>query len=76
MPRRAEPRIRDLATHPKRTVSLRVAAAYLDVHVRTLNKYLDNGVLLYVWRGAQRKIEVTELAAYEARQRVGQSAIG
>lgn len=70
MARRAEPRITDLATHSRKTVSMRVAAIYLEVDVKTLNKYLASGLLSYVQRGRRRKIEVAELAAYEARQRV------
>lgn len=73
MSRHAEPRIVDVATHPKKTVSLRVAARYLEVDEKTLNKYLDSGLLGYVWRGQRRKIETTELAAYEARQRVSRT---
>lgn len=67
--RQREPRIQDLATHPRRSVSLRVAARYLDIDVRTLRKYLDSGLLDYVTRGERRKIEITALAAFEERQR-------
>lgn len=74
MPKRAEPRIKDLATHTRRIVSLRVAADYIGVSVKTLNKYLDSGLLAHVLRGSQRKIELTELAAYEERQRVSRPA--
>jgi len=66
--RRAEPRIVDPATHPRRYVSLRVAAAYLEVDPKTLNKYLDDDLLEYLQFGRRRKIEVRELLAFERRQ--------
>lgn len=67
--RHAEPRILDLATHPRRFVSLRVAAAYLEVDRKTLNKYIDCGSLAAIWFGRRRKIAVREIAAFEGRQR-------
>lgn len=72
--RRADMRITDPATHPKRYVSLQVAAEYLEVHPTTLRKYLVQGLLDFSWFGARRKIEVTELAAFEQRHRVKHSA--
>lgn len=67
--RRAESWITDPATHPRRYVSLRVAARYLEVERRTLNKYLAEGLLETVTFGARRRIEVLELLAFEERQR-------
>jgi len=66
--RAREPRITDPATHPRRYVSLVVAAAYLEVDRKTLNKYLDAGLLAYRQDGGRRKIAVAELVAYDARQ--------
>lgn len=71
MRRRTEPRIVDPATHPRRYVCLRVAAAYLEVDRRTLNKYLDSGLLDATWFERRRKIAVTELLAFERRQKRG-----
>lgn len=69
-PRRAELRITDPATHPRRYVSLQVAAEYLEVHPMTLRKYLTEGLIPFSWFGRRRRIEVVELAAFEQRQRV------
>jgi excisionase family DNA binding protein len=68
MSRRAEPRIKDLATHSRRNVSLRVAADYLGIDRRTLNNYLDAGLLAFLQFGKRRKIAIEELAAFEQRQ--------
>ena len=68
MKRRAEPRISDLASHPRRNVSLRVAADYLGIDRRTLNNYLAAGLLAFLQLGKRRKIAVEELAAFERRQ--------
>lgn len=72
--RRAEPWIVDPATHPRRYVSLRVAARYLESDRRTLNKFLDEGLLQPTWFGKRRKVEVVELVAFEQRQRGGRKA--
>lgn len=66
--RRPEPRIVDPATHPRRHVSLVVAAAYLEVDRKTLNKWLDAGMLSFEDRGSRRRIAVAELVDFEARQ--------
>lgn len=63
-------RITDPATHPKRYVSLQVAAEYLEVHPTTLRKYLREGLLDFSRFGSRRKIEVKELVAFEQRHRV------
>lgn len=70
MKRKGEPRIVDPATHPKRYVSLKIAALYLEIDEKTLYKLLDNGLIEYVVIGRLRKIEPCELVAYETRQRV------
>lgn len=69
--RRPEPRIVDPETHPRRYVSLVVAAEYLEVHRTTLGKWLDAGLLAFKQFGRRRKVEVSELTAFEARQHVG-----
>jgi hypothetical protein len=68
--RRSEPRIVDPATHPKRSVSLRVAAVYLEVDEKTLRKWLLNGLLSYRKVGRVWKIAVSEIIAFEARNEV------
>lgn len=72
--RRTDPRIIDPATHPRRYVSLTVAALYLEVHRTTLHKFLDERLLSYVQFGKWRKIELTELVAFAKRQRVERKA--
>lgn len=69
MSARRESRIVDPATHPRRYVSLRVAAAWLEIDPRTLNKYLDSGLLEFEWFDRRRRIAVAELVAYERRRR-------
>lgn len=70
MPRRREPRIENIANHPRRYVSLRVAAAYLELDERIVRRLLEAGALSYSVTGTgRRRIEVRELAAYEERCR-------
>lgn len=66
MRRRPAPRIVDPQTHPRRYVSLRVAAIYLEVDPRTLDKYLQAGALAFNQFGQRRKIAVADLVAFEA----------
>lgn len=68
--RRAEPRIVDPATHPRRYVSVRVAADWLEEEEKQVRKYLDSGLLPYAWKGQRRKILVAELVAFDQRQQV------
>lgn len=71
MPRRREPRIENIANHPRRYVSVRVAAEYLERDERTVRGLMELGVLGYsLTGGGRRRIEVAELAAYEERCRV------
>lgn len=63
--RRAEPRIVDPATHPRRYVSLVVAAEYLEVDRKTLEKL---GIPTTPF-GQRRKILVADLIAWEANAR-------
>lgn len=69
MSRRLEPRIDDPATHPRRYVSLRVAAIYLELDPRTLGKYLESGTLAYSEFGKRRKIAVADIVAFEVSRR-------
>jgi excisionase family DNA binding protein len=62
--RRSEPRIVDPATHPRRTVCLRVAAEYLEIDERTLQTRIDDGKLKAFRDGRVCRIEVVELVAY------------
>lgn len=66
--RRAEPRIDDPATHPRRYVSLVVAAEYLEINRKTLNAFMAEGLIAYEQRGARRKIAVQELIDFERRE--------
>lgn len=68
--RQKEPRIVDPETYPRRFVSLRVAAIYLEIDVKTLDKFLAAGLLEYVRYGSRRKVAVSELVAFQERQRV------
>jgi hypothetical protein len=71
---RAEPWIVDPATRPRRHVSLRVAARYLERERRTLNTFLDEGLLQPTWFEKRCKVDVVELVAFERRQRDGRNA--
>jgi excisionase family DNA binding protein len=61
-------------THPRRFVSLTVAAAFLEVDRKTLNTWLANRELAFTWFGRRRKIAVAELVAYQQRQTVERKA--
>jgi hypothetical protein len=67
--RRAEARIDDINSERRRYVSLRVAAHYLDMDVRTLNKLIAAKLIAFSDFGLRRRIEVAELRAFEQRQR-------
>jgi hypothetical protein len=69
MPRGPERRIDKRAPleHPTTSVSLRVAAVYLEVDVKTLDKWLRERQLDYLVLGRRRKIEVIELVAFRRR---------
>ena len=69
--RRAEPRLVDPATHPRRTVCLRVAAEYLGIDERTVRARLDEGELYGFKSGKAYRIEVDELVAYREKCRGG-----
>jgi excisionase family DNA binding protein len=70
---RREPRIVDPATHPRRYVSLRVAAIYLEVDRRTLNKWIDERLIIATQFGRRRKIATQEIVAFEQRQQLGRT---
>jgi excisionase family DNA binding protein len=62
----------DLATHPRRYVSLVVAAEYLECDRRTLNGWIEQGKLAVYDFGARLKIAIEDLRAFEqSARRVG-----
>jgi len=61
-----EPRIHDAATHPRRYVSLIVAAEYLAVDRKTISGWLDEGRLPFYEFGKRRRILLADLIAYES----------
>lgn len=67
--RRAEPRIVDPATHPRRSVCLRVAAEFLEIDERTLRARIEDGKLDAFRDGKVYRIALPDLVAYRsARQ--------
>jgi hypothetical protein len=68
--RTREPRITNPDAHPRKFVSLAVAADFLEVDRKTLNTWLSNQDLSFTWFGRRRKIAVLELAAYLERHTV------
>jgi excisionase family DNA binding protein len=62
--RRAQPRIENLATHPRNVVCLRVAAEFLDLDERTVRARIENGELEAEQDGYVYRIPVAALAAY------------
>lgn len=65
--RRAEPRITNPFAHPTRLVSLTVAAAYLECHRATLHRWMRDELIPFSQRGLRRKVAVSDLVAFEAR---------
>lgn len=65
--RRRAPRIVDLATHPRPSVSLAVAAEYLDVSPKTARARIESGQLEARREGRGYRIGLDALAAYVAR---------
>jgi hypothetical protein len=63
--RRSEPRIVDPATHPKRYVSVAVAAAWLEEDERWLRECIRQGLLEVSYRGRRIKIHIPDLLAFE-----------
>ena len=68
--RRAEPRIRDLRTHPRPHVSLCVAAEFLGLDERTVVARIDAGRLTAFRDGKAWRISIAALAAYDAERRL------
>lgn len=62
-----EPRILDLATHPRPAVSLAVAAEYLDVSPKTARARIESGQLEARREGRIYRIELRALATYVER---------
>lgn len=65
--RRAEPRIVDPATHPRRDVCLRVGAIYLAMDERTLRARIEAGAIAARRDGKVYRINVDELVRYQAQ---------
>ncbi len=76
MPRGPEPRIdrRHPLDHPRESVSLTVAADYLEVDVKTLGKYLAERLLEHFVYRRRRRIDVVELVAFKRRHLVERKA--
>jgi hypothetical protein len=76
MPRGPEPRINKRApdSYPKSSVCLTVAAEFLECDVKTLGKWLSEGLIEYLQYGRRRRIEVVELVAFRRRQLVERKA--
>ena len=65
--RRPEPRIRNLATHPRAHVSIQVAAEFLGLDSRTVRARIDDGRLEAYADGKRWRIPTAALAAYAER---------
>lgn len=65
----ARPRLTDLATHPRKYVSLSEAARFLEIDRATLNKYLAEGLMPTVRHNGRRRLEVAALARFEREAR-------
>jgi excisionase family DNA binding protein len=63
--RRAEPRIVDPVTHPRRSVGLGVAAAFLEVSPRTVKARIDAGKLCAYRDGRIYRIALSDLLRYK-----------
>lgn len=68
--RQREPRIMNPSQHTRRYVSLVVAAEYLEVNRKTLNAYIEEGLLAAYQFGARRRVRAKDLVEFEERQRV------
>jgi excisionase family DNA binding protein len=66
--RRREPRIIDLATHPRDQVSIQVAAEYLGLDVRTVKARMDDGEIDGHVDGRRWRIPLESLRAYALRR--------
>jgi hypothetical protein len=66
---RREPALVDPLAHPRKTVSVKIAARYLEIDERTLRKLIGAKRIACTWRGRLCKLEVSEIAAYEERER-------
>lgn len=65
-----EPLIEDPATHPTRTVCLRVAADFLEIDQRTLKKRIRDGIIEPEFQdGNIYRFDVDELVRHKRTQR-------
>lgn len=60
-----EPRITRLETHPRKDVSLCVAAEFLGLHEQTVRARIEDGRLPAARDGRVIRISIVALAAYE-----------
>jgi excisionase family DNA binding protein len=65
--RQPEPHITDLDAYPRKWVRLCVAAEYLEIDIRTLDAWIDQGYIAAVPYGKHRRIHVSELKAVHTR---------
>lgn len=69
--RTPEPRIVDLASHPRAAVSLTVAAAYLGVDTRTVRARVETGELPALVDGKIYRINTEALHTFRGRRMSG-----
>ena len=62
-----EPRITNIATHPRPHVSITVAAEYLNLHEQTVRARIEDGRLEAVRDGLVWRIPLTGLVQYQQR---------
>ena len=62
-----EPRIDNLETYPKKYACLRVAAEYLEIDIRTLDAWIDDGTIEAVPYGKHRRIAIEELRRFHMK---------
>lgn len=63
-----EPRIVNIATHPRPHVSLTVAAEYLGLHEQTVRARVEQGLLEAMRDGLVWRIPLTALVEYQRRR--------
>lgn len=66
MSRTPEPRLVDPATHPRRSVGLKVGADFLGMGERTLRRRIEEGLIPAYRDGKLYRIKVRELVRYKA----------
>jgi excisionase family DNA binding protein len=64
--RQKQPRIDNIDNYPKRWVHLVVAAEYLEIDVRTLGEWIDDGRIVATPYGKFRRIHIDQLRKFHA----------